>query len=205
MNVWSRLEIVNRQQMSFVRALPTAPRSGYRLNDAQYCLGWHCLESLCLVMEATDRTGCKAFVSFAHSWVQEWDGENNCCSEQSGCSAVLTGTVWGCLCCMLCSLTACRFLTSEQKLQQQHQELILENLVFLMYPHSAIFLTLSIEKGGYKTKHLSEMLSCVTEKWAGKHPDKLHEELEGHCAGEKLQGILSTEHRQDDEIQCVRL
>lgn len=37
------------------------------------------------------------------------------------------------------------------------------------------------------------MLSCITEKRAGKHLSKLREELEGHFAGQKLQGVLSTE------------
>lgn len=48
-------------------------------------------------------------------------------------------------------------------------------------------------EGGFKTKHLSEMLSRITEKRAGKHLSKLCEELEGHFAGQKLQGVLSTE------------
>lgn len=46
-------------------------------------------------------------------------------------------------------------------------------------------------EGGFKTKHLFEMLSC--EKRAGKHLSKLCEELEGHFTGQKLQGVLSTE------------
>lgn len=64
---------------------------------------------------------------------------------------------------------------------------------------------LSIGEGGFTTKDLSEMLSCITEKWAGKHLNKLCEELEGHLVGEKLQGVLSTEQRGAEEIQCIRL
>lgn len=64
---------------------------------------------------------------------------------------------------------------------------------------------LSIGEGGFRTKDISEVLSFITEKWAGKHLNKLCEELKGHLAGEKLQGILSMEHRGAEEIQCIRL
>jgi len=50
---------------------------------------------------------------------------------------------------------------------------------------------LSVGEGGFRTKDLFEMLSCITEKWAGKHLNKLCEKLEGHLAGEKLQGVPS--------------
>lgn len=64
----------------------------------------------------------------------------------------------------------------------------------LVLPTSPYFLDgLSIGEGGFRTKDLSEMLSCIAEKWAGKHLNKLCEELEGYLAGEKLQGVLSTE------------
>lgn len=107
------------------------------------------------------------------------------------------------LLCAQLPLTACRFFTLEQKAQQQLQELTLEKLVLSTPPY---FLDrLSIGEGGFRTKDLSEMLSCITEKWTGKHLNKLCEELEGHLAGEKLQGVLSAEHRGAEEIQCIRL